>query len=118
MAASAGVPHADYFFSAQIQPITVNANGDNVVIAGVTGQSIYVLAFMLSAASAVVLTPKTGSSGSGSDVAISGTLPLTTAVLPGQFNPAGWWATAAGEGLNLFLSSGVAVNGSITYFQG
>ena len=95
--------------------INVSSSGDNLVVAGVTGVSIGVREFCLVPAAAVSLTVKSGTSTS-----LSGGIPIggtsgAPAALAGGYNPQDHFVTNSGDGLNLYLSSGVAVTGWLIY---
>lgn len=94
-------------------PLNFSTNGQNDVIAAVSGKKIRILALHLWAASAVNLTVKSGSS-----TTRFGPIPLSTSGTYIEAGPNGWVAeTATNIALNLFLSSGVAVTGFISYVE-
>src|SRR5581483_6498825 len=94
--------------------VSASTNGDNTVVAAVTGRKIRVLAAVLVAAGTV--SPKFQSDAGGTD--LTGAMPMVAnGVITLPFNPEGWCETAAGKLLNLRLSAGVAVTGVVTYVE-
>lgn len=95
--------------------IDATSSGANTIVAGVTGKSIRVMSYVLSAAGAVVV--KWQSKPSGSAVELSG--PGLSLAQNGGFtaphNPDGWIKTVAGSALQLDLSGAVDVGGHLTY---
>lgn len=95
--------------------ISAASNGNNTIVAAVTGKKIRVLAaVMVMTGTAVTLTWQSGAGGS----ALSGAMtPLqgTSIILP--YNEQGWFETAAATLLNLSLGGGQAVAGVIVYVE-
>lgn len=92
--------------------ISYSSNGNNTLVAAVTGKKIRVVQIFMIAATAVSVTLQSGAGGTG----LTGAVPVGDTggfVLP--FNDAGWFETAAGSLLNAFLSSGVQVSGCLGY---
>jgi hypothetical protein len=93
--------------------VSVSSSGNNVLIAGVTNQTIRVYRLMLVLASSNTLTFQDGSS-----TALTGALALNagaTIVLDFEGEP--WFITSTGNGFVLNLSSANAVSGNIYYTQ-
>ncbi len=97
--------------------IRCNTNGNNTIIAAVTGKSIKVISVLLVAAGAVNVRFESGASGT----ALTGVMTLTAGgdnfVLPPAAPGYHWFETADAELLNLELSAGVFVNGCIVYYE-
>lgn len=94
--------------------MSASTNGNNTLVAAVTGRKVRVLAAVLVAAGTV--SPKFQSGAGGTD--LTGAMPMVAngaLVLP--FNPEGWFETAAGALLNLALTAGVAVTGLLVYVE-
>lgn len=92
--------------------IDAASNGDNTIVAAATGKKIRVHALFLVSGGTVTVRFESGASGT----ALTGQMSLVANsgfVLP--FNPAGWFETAASTLLNLELSAGVTVDGSLSY---
>lgn len=103
--------------SAQTKYAVIDAatNGDNTIVAAVTGKKIRVMSlFMTMTGTQVTIRFESAAGGT----ALTGQmLPIQghTIVLP--FNPAGWFETVAGELLNMELSGGQSVDGCLTYIE-
>ena len=95
--------------------IDAASSGDNTLVAAVTGKKIRVLAaFFTMTGSAVTIRFEDGAGGT----ALTGQMGPTagqTIVLP--FNPVGWFETSAATLLNLDLSGGQSVDGSLVYIE-
>jgi hypothetical protein len=94
--------------------IDAASSGDNTVVTGVSGKKIRVLSCWLISAGTVTVRWESGASGT----ALTGQ--ATLAVNSGMVLPRnvdGWFETAAGSLLNLELSAGVSVDGSLTYVE-
>ena len=94
--------------------IDAAVNGNNTLVAAVTGSKIRVVSLFYLAAGTVTVTFQTGASGT----AITGGMQHTAqtgVVLP--FNEDGWFQTVASALLNLSLSAGVSVDGSLSYIE-
>lgn len=95
--------------------IDAASNGDNTIVAAVTGKKIRVVALIaVMTGTAVTLRFESGASGT----ALTGQMQPSQGggfVLP--FNPAGWFETAEAELLNLELSGGQSVDGCLTYLE-
>ena len=92
--------------------ISGNTNGDNTLVAAVSGKKIRVLGLSLMSAGTVNLTFQSGAGGT----AISGAYPLTAQA--GMVLPPcalGYMETAAGALLNMRLDAGTLVVGTLTY---
>lgn len=95
--------------------ISAATNGNNTLVAAVSGKSIRVLSVAL-VASGGANTARFESDADGTaltgqmDIADNGQL-----VLP--YNPAGWFKTVAGELLNLELSAATPVAGMLSYVE-
>lgn len=90
--------------------IAHNASGANEIVPAVTGKKIVVLHYNLSAASAVNAKWQSAATD------ISGLKYMAgTGGMVADYSPCGLVETAAGEALNLNLSSGVAVGGELSY---
>lgn len=91
--------------------IAVSSSGNNEVVAAVAGYRIRVLAYNFMSAGAVNAKWRTASTDltglSYMDAAGKGKV--------APFSPVGWFQTAAGEALNLNLSTNVAVGGELVY---
>jgi hypothetical protein len=93
-------------------PINLSASGDNIVIAGVSGQLIKVLQFLLVAGGATTLTLKSGAS------LISGPMSLEaggTLILPYSSVPI--QTISAGDPFIINSSAAVSVGGIISFTQ-
>jgi hypothetical protein len=94
--------------------IAAASNGNNTVVAEVSGKKIRVLALQLIASD--VVNAKWQSGASGTDLTGLAYLVADTGmVLP--YNPLGWFETAASALLNLNLSAAEAVGGCLTYVE-
>ena len=91
--------------------------GPTILVNGVVGRRIRVLAFLLVGAGTVIGTLTSSDEVDGDyGVALTGAMPLAAnGNLTGSFNPVGWCETAVGEHLVLDLSAGVAVSGMLVY---
>lgn len=110
----------DYIWneSAKLTPkfavIDAATNGDNTIVAAVSGKKIRVLSLFLMSAGTVNTRFESGAGGT----ALTGQINLvaqTGYVLP--HNPYGWFETAAGSLLNLELNAAVSVDGSLSYIE-
>lgn len=95
---------------------TINAasNGNNTIVAAVTAKKIRVISLWVVSAGTVTTTWQTAAGGTG----LSGAASLaanTGYVLP--HNKDGWFETVAGQLLNLSLSAGIQVSGSLSYVE-
>jgi hypothetical protein len=94
--------------------IHANGSGNNSIVSAVSGKKIRVLAVWLVAAGTV--NPKFQSGAGGTDLTGAANLVANGGyVLP--YNPVGWFETAASTLLNLNLSSGTYVDGSLVYIE-
>lgn len=94
--------------------IDAASSGDNTIVAAVTDKKIRVLAIFLVAAGTTTVRFESGASGT----ALTGQMSLVAQTgfsLP--YCPVGYFETAAGSLLNLELSAGVSVDGSVTYCE-
>lgn len=94
-------------------PINTNTSGDNIIVAGITGQVIRVFKIFAVAASSVQVTPVDGTP---SGTAFTGALTLGSFAL--DFDSQPWFTTSVGNAFVLNLSTGVQVSGSVYYTQG
>lgn len=94
--------------------INAGTNGNNTLVAAVTAKKIRVLSVYV--VSSGTVNGKFQSAAAGTDLTgLSYMVVNSGFVLP--FNPIGWFETIAGELLNLNLSAGVTVGGSLTYVE-
>lgn len=94
--------------------IAVSSSGNNTLVAAVTSKKIRVLSLWLTSNGSV--NAKFQSGAGGTDLTGFAYLVVNTGfVLP--FNPVGWFETASNTLLNLNLSAGIAVGGSLTYVE-
>tara|TARA_R100001086_G_scaffold246499_1_gene178820 strand:- start:1479 stop:1832 length:354 start_codon:yes stop_codon:yes gene_type:complete len=95
--------------------IDAATNGNNTLVAAVTGKKIRVLAaFFTMTGTAVTIRFEDGAGGT----ALTGQMGPTagqTIVLP--FNPVGWFETSDATLLNLELSDAQSVDGSLVYIE-
>ncbi len=94
--------------------VDVNTSPNSTVLSAVTGKKILVMGCVLIAAGAVNIRFEDGAGGT----ALTGVMNLTTNsgfTLP--FSEVGWFETSAGVLLNLELSAGTAVAGTLTYIE-
>ena len=95
--------------------IDAATDGNNTLVAAVTGKKIRVLAaFFTMTGSAVTIRVEDGAGGT----ALTGQMGPTagqTIVLP--FTPVGWFETSAATLLNLELSGAQSVDGSLVYIE-
>jgi hypothetical protein len=104
----------------QSAPIDTATNGDNIIVAAVTGKRIRVLGYVIVVNAAVACRWKSGASTN-----LSGALPFGSqgqgiaVPLSAPYVPAGgypsYFETAAGQGLVLNLSGAVQVSGHVSY---
>jgi hypothetical protein len=94
--------------------VAAAANGNNTVVAAVTGRKIRVLSAVLVAAGTVAPQFQSGAGGTN----LTGAMPMVAnGVLTLPFNPEGWFETAAGQLLNLNLSGAILVAGVLSYVE-
>lgn len=94
--------------------IDAATSGDNTIVAAVTGKKIRVISCWL--VSGGTVTTRWESAASGTALTGQATLAVNTGyVLP--HNKDGWFETVAGQLLNLELSGGVTVDGSLSYVE-
>lgn len=97
--------------------IAAASNGDNELVAAVTGKKLRLLALELTAAEAV--NGKLQSDAGAGAVDLTG-LHYFGATGPAwslPYNAAGWCETASGKKLNLSLSAAKAVGGALVYAE-
>lgn len=92
--------------------ISAASNGNNTLVAAVTGKKIRVVAYNFMANGTV--NAKFQSGAGGTDLTGLKYLVVNTGLVA-PFNPVGWFETAASTLLNLNLSAGVAVGGELVY---
>lgn len=98
----------------QYAPITASASGATTLVNAVSGKKIYVLAWSLTANGIVTVnfqSHATTSTATGSHYMNQ------YAHIVGPYCPAGIFATAVGEALDINLSASVSVGGQLTYAQ-
>lgn len=97
--------------------LTGNTNGDNVVIAGVTGQVIRVYAYWATAAGATTLQFKDGATVLSGAMTMATGQPVTVQFtsVSGALVPI--FSVSAGTGLNMALTSVNRVSGQLWYTQ-
>ena len=94
--------------------IDVAVNGDNTLVAAVTGRAIRVVSVVLVPAAAVTIRFESGAGGT----ALSGQMNLAAYdIFVLSRNEDGWFETASGALLNLELSGAVSVDGALTYVE-
>lgn len=95
--------------------IDAASNGDNTIVAGVTGKKIRVLALHLTMTGTLV-TIRFESAAGGT--ALTGQMqPLAGTGITLPYNPLGWFETTAGELLNMELGGAQSVDGCLTYVE-
>lgn len=92
--------------------ISASSNGNNTIVAAVTGKKIRVLAYNLMSNGTV--NAKFQSGAGGTDLTGLKYFVANTGIVA-PFNPVGWFETAAATLLNVNLSAGVAVGGEVVY---
>ena len=98
--------------AALFAPVAVSASG--TIVAAIASKIIRVVALQL-IANGTVNVKWQSSTGSVDLTGLAYLVANAGYVLP--FNPAGWFQTAAGDDLDISLSAGVAVGGSLTYVR-
>lgn len=98
-------------FPRKFSPIVASDSGDTTIVAAVPGKSIVVLYYFASAADAVIVKFKGGSTD------LTGPMTLAAAGDPlyGPENSLGHFATGIGQPLVVNLSDAVALGGSLAY---
>jgi len=88
------------------------ASGDNTLVAAVTGKKIRVVSLCMVAAGTVLARFESGAGGT----ALTGQMSMAanTQIML-QYNPAGWFETAAAALLNLELSAAISVDGVVGF---
>lgn len=94
--------------------LSAASNGNNTVVAAVTGKKIRVISLWVVSAGTVTTTWQSGAGGTGLTGAAS--LVVNTGYVLNH-NKDGWFETAAGSLLNLSLSAGIQVSGSLSYVE-
>jgi hypothetical protein len=100
-------------YTPKFSAISASSNGDNTIVAAVPTKKIRVLQLDLMASGTV--NAKFKSSTTSDLTGLSYLIANTGIVRP--FSPYGWFETVAGELLNLNLSAGQAVGGSLLYIE-
>lgn len=90
------------------------SNGDNTVVAAVTGAKIRVLSLAIVTAGAVTVRFESGAGGTALTGVMS--MPANGIMVLGH-DPHGHFETAAAELLNMELGGAVQVSGSLTYIE-
>lgn len=106
----------DTYVNAPIQyaSISASSSGSNTIVSGVANKRIYVVSYVLVAASAVTAQWQS-STGSAN---LTGAMPLAAnGGVGGSYNQSGHFKTAIGDSLILNLGSGVQVSGHMSYVQ-
>ncbi|MGO9234505.1 MAG: hypothetical protein ACLP4V_10695, partial [Methylocella sp.] len=98
----------------QYAPITASSSGATTVVAAVSGKTIYVLRWSLSANGNVNVNWQSHTT-TGTATGLHYLTQYASA--GGAYCPAGIFATASGEALDINLSASVAVGGELTYVQ-
>lgn len=94
----------------KFRSFAVASNGDNSLVAAVTGKKIRVLALDATAAGAVAVKFRSATT----DISGAQALPANgQKILP--FNPVGWYETVAGEALQVNLGGAVSFAGGLVY---
>ncbi len=108
----------DFFLASALTPkylaVDVNTSPNNTLIAAVSGKKILVLGCVLIAAGAVNIRFEDGTG----STALTGVINLTTNsgfTLP--LGLPGWFKTSTNTLLNLELSTGIAVAGTLVYTE-
>lgn len=94
-----------------VSNVSINASGDNTIVAAVAGQSIRIIKLFLAGATSVVAKIYDGPSATGT---LKGTFTLGTLAQDREQDPL---ILTAGNALVINLSSGVAVTGQLDYVQ-
>jgi hypothetical protein len=98
----------------QYAPITASSSGATTIVSAVAGKKVYILRWSLSSNGNVNANWQSHTTTSTA----TGLHYLTQyATAGGAYCPAGIFATATGEGLDINLSASVAVGGELTYVQ-
>ncbi|MFH0914828.1 MAG: hypothetical protein V1912_00065 [bacterium] len=97
--------------------VSAALNGDNAIVAAVTGKKIRVLALHVSAAGAVNGKLRSDVGAGGSDITGLHTFAGAGSEWDMSTLGYGWCETDIGEALNLNLSGGVAVAGVVVYAE-
>lgn len=95
--------------------VSISTNGANVVVTAVTGKYTKIIGLVLIAAGDVDITIKESASGTALTGAMSTGVKGNGFVLPPT--NAAWFETGVSQGINIALSAGVQVSGSILYVQ-
>jgi autotransporter translocation and assembly factor TamB len=93
--------------------IAISASG--TVIAAVASKKIRVLAFTITSNGAV--NAKFQTSTGPADLSGLIYMPAAGNGICCNFNPVGWFETGVGDALNINLSAGIAIGGTITYVE-
>lgn len=113
--ASAPLP-VDTAGGATVKYLAINIAASADLVAAVTGSKIRVLSLVLSGNNAAT----TATFQSGASTALTGVLPIPTAVMPLvlPYNPTGWFETVSGEKLNIVVAgAGTEVDGMLSYVE-
>ena len=94
--------------------ISASSNGNNTLVAAVTGKKIRVLSYALTSSGTVNAKFQSGASGTD----LTGLLyEIANSGIAVAYCPVGLFETAAGSLLNLNLTAGTAVGGHLTYVE-
>ena len=101
----------------QFANIAINTSGDNIIVAAVVGKKIRVVScFMVGGGDVDAYFVD----GANTAIAGDGTNGIDLTANSGftlNFNPVGWFETAAGQSLDINLSGAVRVAGALTYIE-
>lgn len=105
----------DATLSPKFAVIDKAGNGNNEIVAAVTGKKIRVLAaFFTMTGTAVTIRFESAADGT----ALTGQMtPSQGQTISLPFNPVGWFQTVAGEALNLELGGAQSVDGALVYVE-
>jgi len=106
--------HVDGASTPKYAAINATANGDNTLIAAITGKKIRVLAYVLVADAAVGCAFEDGAGGDE----LTGQLPLAAnGGVSAPFSPVGWFETSENTLLNLETDAAANVRGHLVYVE-
>jgi hypothetical protein len=106
----------EVFFIKQIKVDTASA-GDNLIVAGIAGRRIRLIAQSLSFAADQTISWKSDTGGGAIELISARTFKAGGGI-DGNWGPHGYYCrTAVGKGLNIYLSSAVQTSGTINYIE-
>lgn len=95
----------------EVKYASISGSGTIAAVAAVTGKKINVIAYVLGGSATATAIFKSGTT------ALSGAIPVAaTFAVSASWNPDGWMQTAAGEALNITISTGNGV-GHLSYIE-